>query len=167
MPMNKYFNLLNLIMSLNPKPVVRKAKTKELAWLFANQEHFAEPYNVPTGELRKEWPCFVMIKGGEVIGFRYFQIHDVEGKKHAWVGRTCLKKGFTGKGLGPTLVGTANRYLHAKGYELVQTHAYKPKAKRFWLSQGYTRVKGALSSERGNTQFKLDLKKQRRGKSLR
>jgi len=151
----------------NEKPLVRMAKPRELDWLFENQKHFAEPYDVPKGELRNEWPCFVMVKGKEVIGFRYFQIHEVNGKKHAWVGRTCLREGYTGRGLGPILVGTANRYLHSKGFEIVQTHAYKPEAKRFWVREGYERVSGATLTERGNTQFKLDLKKQRQRKGPR
>ena len=64
-------------------------------------------------------------------------------------------------------MGTANRYLHSKGFDIVQTHTYKPKAKKFWIRQGYERVKGALLNEKGNAQLKMDLKKQRKRKSPR
>lgn len=143
------------------KLVVRKAKPTELDWLFKNPQHFSVPYALPQGVLRKEWPCFVLIKGKEIIGYRSFEIHGAEGKKFAWVGSTSLKKGYEGKGLGPFLFGRSNAFLHSKGFEVVNTWAHDPRAKKFWTKMGYERVKGAQMEAEGNTQLKFNLKKQR------
>ncbi len=142
------------------KVFVRKAKEKELEYLYKNKD-FSEQYNVPESSLRKEWPCFVIVKNKEIIGYRYFEFHEVNGKKHAWVGKTSLKKGYEGKGFGKYLVGRANQMVHALKFNELRTHAYNIRAKKFWKRMGFERVSGKKMSEKGNTQLKLDLKKQR------
>ncbi len=144
----------------NTKLVVRKAKPHELRELY-NNSGFSVQYTVPDGTLRKEWPCFVLLQGKKIIGFRSFEFHEQKGKVYAWVGKTSLRKGFEGKGLGPFLVGRANAFLHALKFNELRTWAHEPRAKKFWAKQGFERVSGEEMDLRGNTQFKLDLKKQR------
>jgi len=145
------------------KLVVSKATSKETEWLRENRGLFAVAYSIPT-RLRKEWPCFVLKKGKEIIGYRSFQFHESGGKNNAWVGSTSLRKGFEGKGLGPFLVGRANSMLHSMGFDVVRTWAHEPKAKKFWAKQGFQRVGGDPMEARGNTQLSLNLKNQRETK---
>ncbi len=141
--------------------LVRKAKSSELDWLFKNQDLFSEAYQISDGPLRKEWPCFVMVDGKNIIGYRYFEFHEQGGEVHAWVGKTCLKEGYTGKGLGNQLVGHSNRLLHSMKFDELHTHAHNPRAKKFWLRFGYKKVGGVPIDVKGNTKFRLDLKQQR------
>lgn len=146
------------------KLVVRRAKSNEHEWLYRNQAEFLEPYQLVESPLRKEWPCFVLLDGKKIIGFRSFEFHDDGERVNAWVGRTCLKKGYEGKGLGTFLNGRANAMLIARGFKEVRTHAYNPRAKAFWTRLGYERTSGATLTERGNTGFKLDLTKLKKQK---
>ncbi|MGI6589486.1 MAG: GNAT family N-acetyltransferase [Candidatus Iainarchaeum sp.] len=145
----------------NTKLLVRKAKQSELEWLAKNRASFEIGYNIPNGILRKEWPCFVLLKGKEIIGYRSFEFHEVGGKRFAWVGSTSLKKGYEGKGLGPFLVGRANSALHALKFNEFSTWAYNPRAKKFWVREGFVPRGGAKLTEVGNTRFSFNLKKQR------
>ncbi len=143
------------------KLLVRMASEAQKDWLFTNQNKFAVPYRVPKSEVRKEWPCFVLLKGKEIIGYRSFEFYDQGGRTHAWVGSTSLAKGYEGQGLGPFLFGKANAFLHAKKFDEVRTWAHDVRAKKFWTREGYTRIKGAPLEAPGNTNLILDLKKQR------
>ncbi len=140
--------------------VVRKARKRELEWLSGHQSEYSVPFNVPKN-LWPEWPCFVMLKGKEIIGYHSFEFHEAKGRVHAWVGRTSMRTGFEGKGLGKTLVGKANALLHARDFETQHVWAHEPRAKKFWARTGYERVKGAQLQEKGNTLFRLNLSKQR------
>ena len=143
------------------KLLVRKAKSSEMEWLSKNKSFFEVGYSIPQGGLKKEWPCFVLVKGKEIIGYRSFEFHEVEGKRFAWVGSTSLKKGYEGHGLGPFLVGRANSALHALKFDEFRTWAHNPRSKNFWIKQGFVAKGGAKLSEEGNTQFAFNLKKQK------
>ena len=142
------------------KLVVRRAKPIELDWLFKNHALFEVGYSHPL-KLRDQWPCFVLTKGKEIIGYRSFEFHEVEGKNFAWVGSTSLRKGHEGKGLGPFLVGRANAALHALKFDEFTTWAHNPRSKNFWIKQGFEAKGGAKLEEAGNTKFTFNLKKQR------
>jgi hypothetical protein len=143
------------------KLVVKKASEAQKEWLYTNPEKFAVPYRTPKSEVRKEWPCFILMKGKDIIGYRSFEFYDQGGRTHAWVGSTSLRKGFEGQGLGPFLFGRANSMLHAKKFDEVRTWAHELRAKKFWAREGYARIGGAALDVPGNTNLRLDLKKQR------
>ncbi|HPM85977.1 MAG TPA: hypothetical protein PLI99_02660 [archaeon] len=145
----------------NTKLLVRRAKQSEMEWLAKNTSFFEVGYTMPQGVLKKEWPCFVLLKDKDIIGYRSFEFHEVNGKRFAWIGSTSLKKGYEGKKLGPFLVGRANSALHALKFNEFGTWAHNPRAKKFWLKQGFIPKSGAKLTQEGNTQFSFNLKKQR------
>ncbi|MDD3084031.1 MAG: GNAT family N-acetyltransferase [Candidatus ainarchaeum sp.] len=150
------------------KLIVRKARAKELEWLI-NSKEFKISYDIPE-KMRKEWPCFVLLQGKKIIGYRSFKIeYDPNSEKtFAWVGSTSLRKGFEGKGLGQFLVGRANSLVHAMKFNELRTHAFEPRAKKFWITKaGFEFVKGKPLTEKGNTELRLNLLKQRNSRRIK